>query len=211
MKKRVFAIIVAMALLLGAMPVFAAAPVVESIEYEGKGCVEIDFRDDVKYKNLNIKVVDEKGAKYAVTVTEKDDDELKFKIKSPKAGRDYRVVITGIKERGTSGYGKVKAAFSIPAAPAATPVIEDIEVNGKGRIEVDFKGKVQYKNLAVKVKDVDGKKYAVKILGRDSDEINIKAAGLAPGTKYTLVITGIRQKGATNYGKVKTTFITPGK
>lgn len=207
--KKIIAVIIAAIMLLGITPAFADAPAIEKIEYEGSGRVEVDFSGSVKYKNCKVKVTDENGTAYSARITDRDSDEISFKVANIKAGTTYRVVISGVKRRGTADYGKVKASFTTPKAASCAPAIEDIEVNANGRIEVDFKDSVQYKNLSVKVKDAGGRSYSVSVLKKDDDEINLKARGLKAGTAYTLVISGIRKKGAVEYVKLKAVFTTP--
>jgi methionine-rich copper-binding protein CopC len=207
--KKIIAVIIASILLLGLIPALADAPAIESIEYEGGGRVEIDFEGNVKYKDLKLRVTDEDGTAYKTAVTSRDGDEIDFRVSGIKAGTTYKVVISGVKQRGTSGYGKVSATFSTPEAAAKIPAIEDIEVKSGGRIEIDFEGRVQYSRLSVKVRDAAGKKYPVRVIEKDNDELDIKVSGLKAGKTYALVIDGIRSKNAGEYVKLKTTFTTP--
>ena len=49
--------VLALAMILSlSVNVFAAAPVIEDVEYEGRGLVEVEFKKDVRYKN--VKVID---------------------------------------------------------------------------------------------------------------------------------------------------------
>lgn len=206
--KKLFALIMAALMLLGAVPAMADAPQVEKIEYEGNGRVEIEFARDVKYRNFSVKVTDENGKKHSVSVSERDEDSVSLKISGVKAETDYKVVLRGVKARGTSGYGRVRVNFTTPVNPVSAPVVEKVEVKKNGRIEVDFAGKVQYGNLKVKIKDAEGKAYGVSVVEKDNDEINVKAAGLEAGKEYVLIINGIRAKGAEGYTKIKVPFAT---
>ena len=207
MKKRIVALVMALAMLLMALPAMADAPVIEKIEYEGNGRVEVEFARDVKYKNSKVKVTDWNGKKMDVTVKERDEDSVTFRIDGVKAGKEYDFTISGVKVRGTSGYGKVKGSFTTP--DAQLPAVEELEVKKNGRIEVEFAGKVQYRNLKVKVKDAAGKKYTVSVVKKDNDELDVKVTGLKSNTEYTLVINGVRTKGTDEYGKLKVSFTTP--
>ncbi len=97
-------------------PAFAAVPDKEKVEYKGKGKVEVEFAQDVKYKKSKVKVTDKSGKTYKVKVLERDDDEITFKIKKYKTGKKYNVKITGVKAEGTKKYGTFKCTVKIPKA-----------------------------------------------------------------------------------------------
>ena len=99
--------------------------------------------------------------------------------------------------------------FATPCTVGAAPDIKKIDYEGKGRIDIDFAQAVQYKNVKVTVKDANGKKYKLKINGRDSDDINFSISGYKAGKKYKFTISGIRVKGETKYGSVKGSFKIP--
>ena len=95
---------------------FAAVPNIEQIEYEGKGRVEIDFRQDVRYnKSFKVIVKDNKGKKYSVKNIRKDEDEVKFTIKNYKKGRTYKITIKGVKKENTKSYGSITGKMKIPS------------------------------------------------------------------------------------------------
>ncbi len=93
---------------------YADAPAKEWVKYKGDGIVEVEFTTDVRYKKSKVTVKDSSGKKYKVSVIERDDDDMKFRVKKYKAGKKYNFVIKGVKRAGTSSYGKVKGKFSIP-------------------------------------------------------------------------------------------------
>ena len=102
-----------------AIPTFAAAPQKEKVKYEGNGKVEVEYVGHVNYKNSKITVKDTSGKKYNVTVLERDDDETIFRIKNYKTGKTYKFTISGVKQSGTSGYGKVTGSVKIPKASSS--------------------------------------------------------------------------------------------
>ena len=114
-------LLIAIMILGSTVSVFASAPKIKKVEYEGKGKVEVDFAKKVSYKNVKVTVTDTQGNKYTATIVDKDKDDLTFKIKKYKTGRTYNFKITGVKVRGTSKYGTVKGTVTIPK-PAATTV-----------------------------------------------------------------------------------------
>ena len=85
---------------------------------------------------------------------------------------------------------------------AAAPGIDEISHKGKGRIKVEFHGKVRYKHVKVTVKDNDGKKYKVKSIKKDNDGIRFTIVKYKEGKTYKITISGIKKKGAGKYGKV---------
>ena len=85
---------------------------------------------------------------------------------------------------------------------AAVPGIDEISHKGKGRIKVEFHGKVRYKHVKVTVKDNDGKKYKVKSIKKDNDGIRFTIVKYKVGKTYKITISGIKKKGAGKYGKV---------
>lgn len=83
---------------------------------------------------------------------------------------------------------------------AATPAMEEIEHKGKGRVEVEFYGKVQYKNVKVTVKDTSGKKYKVTNIRKDSDDISFNIKNFKKGKTYKISVKGVKVRGSKSYG-----------
>lgn len=98
---------------------------------------------------------------------------------------------------------------------AAAPTVEDIEYKGKGRVEMDFYGDVQYKNAKIVVKDTSGKKYKVSRVYKDDDEIKFTIKNYKKGKTYRVSVKGIKQWGTGGYGtasaKVKIPKAAKGK
>lgn len=92
---------------------------------------------------------------------------------------------------------------------AAAPQKKSIKYEGYGKVELEFRSKVQWKNVKVTVKDNTGKSYSVKILDTDSDEIEFKILQYKQGRKYTCTVSGVRQKGNGSYGKVSGSVTIP--
>ena len=76
---------------------------------------------------------------------------------------------------------------------AAAPQKKSIKYEGYGKVELEFRSKVQWKNAKVTVKDSTGKAYSVKILNKDNDEIEFKILQFKQGQKYTCTVSGVRQ------------------
>ena len=92
---------------------------------------------------------------------------------------------------------------------AASEHIRETMYEGNGKVEVEFYGRVQYKDAKVTVKAPDGTKLKAKIVDKDSDDLEFKVTGLKPDTKYTYTISGVRFQKSGPYGKVSGSFKTP--
>ena len=92
---------------------------------------------------------------------------------------------------------------------AASEHIRETTYEDNGKVEVEFYGRVQYKDAKVTVKAPDGTKLKAKIVDKDSDDLEFKVTGLKPGTKYTYTISGVRFQKSGAYGKVSGSFKTP--
>lgn len=107
-----------------------------------------------------------------------------------------------VKLSGAAVLAAVLLAVPMVPASAAAPDIRKVQYEGKGKVDVDFSGKVSYKNVKVRVKDTDGKSYAAKILDRDSDDLEFKILNYKEGKTYRFKIYGIRAKGTSGYKNV---------
>lgn len=103
-------------LLTTAFSVSAAAPTIEEIEHKGNGRIKVEFYGDVQYKKSKVTVKDTSGKKYKVKNVVRDDDDIKFTIKNFKRGKTYKITVSGIREFGTTKYGKRTGKIKIPAA-----------------------------------------------------------------------------------------------
>ena len=92
---------------------------------------------------------------------------------------------------------------------AAAPRKKSIKYEGYGKVELEFRSKVQWKNAKVTVKDSTGKAYSVRILKTDNDEIEFKILQFKQGQKYTCTISGVRQGNSGSYGKVSAGVTIP--
>lgn len=108
------AVILALVLSLTSAPAFASAPKTERVKYLGSGKVEVEFYQDVQYKQAKVTVKDSSGNTYSASIYDRDDDELKFKIKNYKKGKTYKFTISGIRQEYTSKYGKVTGSVKCP-------------------------------------------------------------------------------------------------
>ena len=203
--KKLFALLLVAALLLSAVPAFAASASIRRIEYEGSGKVEGEFKKDVQYKSAKVKVWDEDGKSYSVKISEKDEEDLTFKVSSIKAGKEYKFTISGVRAGRSGSYGSVSGYFETPSAKKVS--IRDLDYDREDReLEIEFNCKVQYKSLKVQVQDEDGKSYSVKVRDKDNDSVEVRISGLKKGVKYGVKVSGVRAEGADSYTSVSKTF-----
>lgn len=204
MKKRFAAMILAFAILLGiAVPVMAASPETLKAEYEGRGYVEVEFKTKVQYKNASVTVTDPEGKALAVRITEKDDDDITFHVDGLKPSTKYTFTVSGVRKGRSGAYGTVSGTFKTPRSELS---VKEAEYDPRdGELDLDFYGRVQYKNPRVVIKDAAGRTCSCRITERDRDGMEIAVKGLASG-KYTVKISGIRLKGDTAYTSITASF-----
>ena len=188
-----------------AMAAKSKAPKIRKVVYDENGEVDVDFKGHVEYGKTKIKVKDSSGKSYKAVITDKDDDDLDFTVKNFKAGKKYTFKITKVRKAGTKKYYTVKGSFKIPAGKKV--VVEEVDYDAEDdEVSIDFKSRVSYKNLKVKISD-ENKNYSVKILKKDNDEIELRVSGLKEGETYSYKITGVAPYGTKKYKTVKGTFI----
>ena len=194
--KKLFALaLVVLSLISAALPAMAAGASIKKTEYEGSGYVEVDFKKNVQYKSAKVTVKDSDGKSYAAKITEKDKDDLTFKVSSIAAGKTYSYTISGVRSGGSGSYGKVSGSFKVPAAKKLSIKSLDYD-RGDKEMEIEFSGKVEYKSAKVTVKDSDGKSYSASIREKESDGMEVRVSGLKKGSTYTVKVSGVRLKSA---------------
>lgn len=102
-------------------------------------------------------------------------------------------------------------AFAGTKSSGSAPKIEKVKYDYKGKVEVDFYGKVRYKKAKVTLKDSSGNTYTAKILDKDNDEIEFRVNKYKYNTKYTFQISGVKKSKAKSYTTVKGSFSIPPK
>ena len=203
MKRFVTAVLALVLLLCMSVPVMAASPEVVKAEYEGRGYVEVEFKTRVQYKNVSVTVKDPSGNALTVKITDKDDDDITFRVKDLKPATKYSFSISGIRKGRSGSYGTVTGTFKTPKTELS---VRKAEYDRKdGELDLDFYGLVQYKKPKAVIKDAEGRTYSCKISELDRSEMEIIVKGLEPG-KYTVTISGIRLKGDTTYTSIRTSF-----
>ena len=199
--------LLAAAMFFGAAPIpaEAKAPKVESAEFETSKKIDVDFKGKVQYNKVTVKVKDTAGKTYKAVITEKDNDSITIKVPKIKAGKKYKITISGIRKKGTGAYGKVTT--SIRVADKNEVLVEDLEYDRSDReVSFDFQGSVKWKNAKVKITDPAGKNVVIRIEEKDREGIEVKVKKLTAGKKYSYTITGVARKGSSVYNKLIGTF-----
>ena len=206
MKKFVALLLVLACLFTAVLPASAAAPAIKKVEYEGNGKVEVDFtKKNVQYKSAKVTVKDDSGKSYTAKISEKDKDDLTFKVSSIAPGKTYTFKISGVRAGKSGSYESVSGSFKVPAAKELA--IKDVDCDVKDKeVEVEFNTKVQYKNLKVTVKDSSGKSYSTTVREKESDGLELRVKNLSKGKTYTIKVSGVRVKGSGSYGSVSSSF-----
>ena len=183
----------------------AATPKIRKTEYEGNGIIDVDFKKDVQYKNVRVKVKDSSGKSCTVKIVDKDEDDISFYVKNLLPGKKYTYTISGVRAGKSGKYRSVKGSFTTPAAALA---IKDVDYDrSDGELDIDFLARVQYKNAAVIIVNADGAQKAAKILKKKSNEIKVSVPGLTYGETYGVIVAGVRLKGSSDsYGSLTGTF-----
>lgn len=204
MMKRFFALILTLTVLLGvSVPAMAASKDALKVQYEGRGYVEVDFNCRVRYKNTSVTVKDPSGNALAVKITEKDDDDITFHVDGLKPNTKYTFTVSGVKKGQSRSYGTYKGAFRTPKRGLS---VKETEYNCRnGKLELEYRGSVQYKNPKATVTDSEGNTYPCRIIELEGDETEIIVKGLKNG-RYTVKISGIRLKGDKTYTSVTASF-----
>ncbi len=193
MKKRLISLVIAMMLLVTmTVPALATAPKVRKVEYEGGKKVEVEFTGRVSYRNPAIIVKDSKGSKLSARIVKKDSDDVDFTVTGLKAGGKYTFTLAGVRAGSSGSFGSVKGSFTVPAKVAIRKAIYDSEDR---ELDIDFNGRVQYRNVKVSVKDASGKRYTVRITEKGTDDLEVKVTGLKKGKSYKVAVSGVALKG----------------
>ncbi len=192
MKKRVLAIVMTLlcAVSLIRIPVEAKAQQIRKTEYEGNGKVEVEFYGYAQYKNAKVTVKATDGTKLTAKITDKDHDDLDFKVKGLKADTKYTYTISGIRFGKSGKYGSISGTFKTPKTEL---FIEKVKYDREDKeLEIDFFTRVQFKNVKVTLIDENGKSTTLKILEKDKDSLEVRATGLKRGKTYTIKVSGVR-------------------
>lgn len=194
-----------LAILVLAVPAAAETPVVQKIQYEGRGFIDVEFARNVSYQDTTVTLKGEDGVEYPATVVEKDDDDLTFYIENVPGGATYDVVISGVRMRRSEEAVTVETQIALPEE--GVPAIQFVEYDRRDEeLDIDFFERVDYLDLKVELKDQNGTAYEVRILESDSDNLEVRAEGLDYGATYTITVSGVSLYGENDYQSVSMEF-----
>ena len=192
--KKTLALVLAL-LALFTYTAFADEVLIEKTVYEGRGIVEVDFRRDVQYENLEVTVTDSEGNAYALTIRERDDDDLTFLVSNLVPGGEYSFVISGVRSGFSGAYGSVSGSFAVPLDE--TYAIKKVEYDREDReLDVEFFGRVNLQGAEVRILDQQGREYDAKLREYDGDGFEAYVPGLEWGETYSIEVSGLGESGA---------------
>lgn len=175
--------------------------------------ISIDFSTKLRWKrSADVTVKDQNGTSYDAWLEDTDSDECDIYVEDLKSGKTYTLVLSGVKSRTDSAYGKVTVTFSIPSSSSVSKTslaVDEIEYDyDDSEISIDFINKIRLsKDASVIVKDSDGRTYDAEITDYDSDEVEITVwDDLKYGNTYTVEIKGIKAKSASSYTAFSKSF-----
>ena len=195
--KKLFVLLAAgLAALALVVPVQAAVNNGVHIEYDGFGRVELDFRRDAHYKDVQITVEDADGRAYEAVLADMDDDELDFVVKDIIPG-SYRFALSGVRFSRTGEYKILTGEFKVPEKDEV--VIKSVDYDADDReLEIEFNARVQLVQPQVTLLDADGREYEAKIREWDEDGVEFRVEKLVRGAEYTVTVHGIQLPGFDN-------------
>lgn len=168
---------------------------VRKVDYDldkNDASIDIDFAHNIKLKSdASIVVKDQTGKKYSSYIDEFDPNEIDLNLTKLSSGKDYTVTIKGIRKSTAKKYGTLTIKFSVPKA--SNSLVKDVDYDVEDQeVSFDFKQRVTYKNVKVKITNLDGtKSYSTYITEKDSDELSVHVSNLVYGKKYKYTITGV--------------------
>lgn len=200
---------------------------VKSVSYEtdkyGNPEIEVDFISRVTWKSTAgiSSIKDNKGTSYKGYFTDRDSDDCDICIPNLKEGRTYKIVISGIKKRGTDGYRKLTLNVKVPSTNSGTDKVKvkkvSVDMDNDDydsymtEIDIKFTSKVNWKNGATvkSVVDDKGKSYKGYLTEKDSDDCEVYIKNMKYGRTYTIKISGIKARNASSYGTLTVKVTVP--
>ena len=101
--------------------------------------------------------------------------------------------------------------FAWIPAEAAAPAKKEVEYEGYGKVEVEFKTGIERKNMKITVIDSTGKSYKIRNVRVQESEIDFQIWNFKHGETYRYSISGIRKAGSCDYAAVTGKFKIPKK
>ena len=200
---RLIAAVLAAVMVLGLnmMPAQADARI-ESVDYEGNGRIEVEFKTPVRYyRTFRVAAHNTAGKKMGTEIIKKGEDELLFRIIGAQPGQTYIFVVNGIRKQGESVKTRITRRITIPKSAGSVKIKRVSYEPEDSNLELGFSDEVEWKNAKITVKS-GSTNYVSSITGKSSKGVKIRVKKLTMGTTYTVTISGIRKKGTSKYGTV---------
>lgn len=204
--KKMVSVILAVMLLSVSIVAMAETPVIEKIEYEGNGYIELDFLRDVEYQSPSVSVTNASGENLSVSILELDDDDMTIRADGMVKGQSYTITVSGIRSGRTGSFETISGEIALPEE--GVPAIQSVEYDRKDQeLDIDFMERVDYQNLTVEVTDLNGNLYQAQIGETDSDSIELWVSGLTEGQSYLVKVSGVSLWGMNQYQTVSQEFV----
>ncbi len=200
---RLLAAVLAAVMVLGLnmMPAQADARI-ESVDYEGNGRIEVEFKTPVRYyRTFRVAAHNTAGKQMGTEIIKKGEDELLFRIIGAQPGQTYIFVVNGIRKQGESVKTRITRRITIPKSAGSVKIKRVSYEPEDSNLELGFSDEVEWKNAKITVKS-GSTNYVSSITGKSSKGVKIRVKKLTMGTTYTVTISGIRKKGTSKYGTV---------
>ena len=200
---RLLAAVLAAVMVLGLnmMPAQADARI-ESVDYEGNGRIEVEFKTPVRYyRTFRVAAHNTAGKQMGTEIIKKGEDELLFRIIGAQPGQTYIFVDNGIRKQGESVKTRITRRITIPKSAGSVKIKRVSYEPEDSNLELGFSDEVEWKNAKITVKS-GSTNYVSSITGKSSKGVKIRVKKLTMGTTYTVTISGIRKKGTSKYGTV---------
>lgn len=200
---RLLAAVLAAVMVLGLnmMPAQADARI-ESVDYEGNGRIEVEFKTPVRYyRTFRVAAHNTAGKQMGTEIIKKGEDELLFRIIGAQPGQTYIFVVNGIRKQGESVKTRITRRITIPKSAGSVKIKRVSYEPEDSNLELGFSDEVEWKNAKITVKS-GSTNYVSSITGKSGKGVKIRVKKLTMGTTYTVTISGIRKKGTSKYGTV---------
>ena len=210
MNRKLLALTMTAALLLSGTAI-AEAPVIESVEYEGQGYVEVEFLQNVRYETPVLTVTNNLGLNIPAELIATDDDDVLFRIDGFNPNQTYSFTLGGVRAGLTGAFESVSGEFTTPDEDL--PFIKNVDTDLDDKeIDVEFLGRVRWNDPVVTVRTVpadpadEGEILETRITERDNDGLEVRVKGLKKGEKYVVEVSGVSLYDAESYVTVSREF-----
>ena len=176
---RLLAAVLAAVMVLGLnmMPAQADARI-ESVDYEGNGRIEVEFKTPVRYyRTFRVAAHNTAGKQMGTEIIKKGEDELLFRIIGAQPGQTYIFVVNGIRKQGESVKTRITRRITIPKSAGSVKIKRVSYEPEDSNLELGFSDEVEWKNAKITVKS-GSTNYVSSITGKSSKGVKIRVKKL---------------------------------